>query len=150
MFRIVFAYVESFLRGVKARVRLKKKKSAIIQVVKTRNTGVFFTVRIIAYGGANSILLAGQRDHKRSRNQTPPWLSKKLHLTMFPRFSSWSFTRPDCSPFEYPNFTAYASAWNSFFLESMFISTPSKWSTGAHICTYDCDGVVRTGGGSAG
>lgn len=69
---------------------------------------------------------------------------------MFPRFSSWSFTRPDCSPFEYPNLTAYASAWNSFFLESMFISTPSKWSTGAHICTCGHDGVATTGEGSAG
>lgn len=31
----------------------------------------------------------------------------------------------------------------------MFISTPSKWSTGAHICTCDRDGVATTGGGSA-
>lgn len=56
---------------------------------------------------------------------------------MFPRFSNWSLTRPDCRPFEYPNFTAYASAWNSFLRDSMFIKTWSKWSTGAHIYTQD-------------
>ena len=60
-------------------------------------------------------------------------IAKQTCLTMFPRFSNWSLTRPDCRPFEYPSFTAYASAWNSFLRESMFINTPSRSVSYTHL-----------------